>query len=146
MCGVRWVLRGPNEDDYCKDLHLYFKNLEGQLVGDDKHIREGAVTPEFIKDNCLNATGDQVILLLAVLLVVATFVTYQVEPVLDEKFRAAVAYLQRVVTIKNLRGLSLKNLRGISVSSLVRKCCSMLLPRLARSNQDGEREGLIRGR
>ena len=86
------------------------------------------------------------ILLLAVLLVVATFVTYQVEPVLDEKFRAAVAYLQRVVTIKNLRGLSLKNLRGISVSSLVRKCCSMLLPRLARSNQDGEREGLIRGR
>ena len=146
LCGVRWVLRGPNQDDYCKDLHLYFRDLEGRLVGDPKSIRQGAISPEAIKSNCLNATGDQVILLLAFLLVVATFVTYQVEPVLDEKFRAGVAYLQRVVTIKNMRELNIRNLRAINVSSLIRKCCSVLWPRLGRSSQEGEREGLVRGR
>ena len=91
ICGVRWVMRGPNQDDYCKEMSLYTKSNPGGLLGNAELLAEAGSILEKNRLNCVNATGDQVTVLIIVLLVVAYYVTYDLEPYLDEKFKAAVA-------------------------------------------------------
>lgn len=45
---------------------------------------------------CLDVTGDLVTLYIVVLLIVASIVTYEIEPLLDEKFRSAIGYLRNL--------------------------------------------------
>ena len=84
-------MRGPNQDDYCKEMSLYTKSNPGGLLGNAELLAEAGSILEKNRLNCVNATGDQVTVLIIVLLVVAYYVTYDLEPYLDEKFKAAVA-------------------------------------------------------
>ena len=96
MCAVRWLRRGPNQENYCKDLSYYFQALPGRLWGSspnefiDKELKDTHV-------NCINATGEQVTLLIVALLVASSFVTYKVEPYLDEKLRALITKVRPFV-------------------------------------------------
>ena len=138
ICGVRWFLRGPNQEDYCKDLEDFYEDMPGKFTVDahnitrakmlhleDKHVRELTSA----KLNCLNSTGEQVTLLLVLLFIIANQVTSKVEPYLDEKIRAGVTMLPGILR------------------RVVDAICTWIRSnvRWNRSSRDGEREVLMSG-
>jgi hypothetical protein len=143
ICGVRWVMRGPNQDDYCKEMSLYFRDQPGMLLGNKELLAEGGSKIEDNRLNCVNASGDQVTLLIIVLYMVAHYVTYNVEPYLDEKFKAAVALIQ---TFKKKKlAADSTNPRGIV--RILRLLNPLRFANRFRSpgptESQGEREGLL---
>ena len=141
LCGVRWFLRGPNQESYCKDLEEYYAGMPGGLAGDfddpklvaARHLLDLQINTIRGEQNaCLNATADQIVLLMIVLGIVSCFVTYKVEPFLDQTFRAAIGTISTFVLKVRRQGVlsRLRLLRG-------------RLGKESIAQDDGERQGLL---
>ena len=127
-CAVRWFLRGPNAENYCKDLDDYFADMPGRLTnevnatGEDLNDAEVAYLSSS-KIQCLDTTGDLIALYIVVLLIVGSFVTYKVEPFLDEKFRSGISYLRNTPLVEMV--VSLRMGRDYCISNF-KALCSVL--------------------
>jgi hypothetical protein len=100
-CAVRFFLRGPTAENYCNDLEDYFVDMPGKLTREVNQSDPTLRTEEKAHlsnshHECLDVTGDLVTLYIVVLLIVASIVTYEIEPLLDEKFRSAIGYLRNL--------------------------------------------------
>lgn len=101
FCAVRWFTRGPNLENHCKDLDDYFKEMPGRLTA---HMNEAGyhltqhraslnlndAEKRYLDSDsplCLDTTGDLLCLYIVALLVIASVITYSIEPFLDEEFR-----------------------------------------------------------
>ena len=97
MCGVRWLRRGPNQEDYCKDLSFMYNDLPGKLwatrVPDSPWLDQELADAKW---HCINATGEQVALLIVMLLIISSIVTYKVEPMLDEYLRGLISLIREL--------------------------------------------------
>jgi hypothetical protein len=99
FCAVRWFLRGPNGENFCKDIEDYFREMPGQLTdyinaaGEDLSKSEQNYL-QAAKNQCLDTTGDLLTVYLIILFIVSNVITYNVEPFLDEKFRSTVNFVR----------------------------------------------------